>query len=161
MNISVVEIKKLIFLFAYILLFYFCLAWWLFFTPISFISSLKCTTNVDNEQALHTFSNTCTLNRKSVYKNLSRPEVWGPRGPPGPPSTGGIKMRSHVSSAILGNKIHVSNLWYFITPFESLYPWAGVSFLRAPIMVPFLVAMFLRTDVLPDANPCVAFDTQG
>ena len=33
--------------------------------------------------------------------------------------------------------------------------------MRAPIMVPFLVAMFLRPDALPDANPFVAFDPAG
>jgi len=33
--------------------------------------------------------------------------------------------------------------------------------LRAPIMVPFLVAMFLRPDALPDPNPFVAFDPAG
>ena len=31
----------------------------------------------------------------------------------------------------------------------------------APIMVPFLVAMFLQLDALPDTNPFVAFDTAG
>ena len=49
-----------------------------------------------------------------------------------------------------------------ITPFESLYPWAGVSFLQAPIMVPFLEAIFfLSPDALPDAIPLVAFDPAG
>ena len=44
---------------------------------------------------------------------------------------------------------------------KAFTPEQGSAFLWAPIMVPFLVAMFLRPDALPDANPSVAFDTQG